>query len=60
MPTLEGRLLAQILNNTPKNYPGVLGTGIVKLPELNCARTGLSEKVARDDWLRCRNCNGSR
>ena len=45
---LEGRLLAQILNNTPKNYPGVLGTGIVKLPELNCARTGLSEKVARD------------
>lgn len=34
---LEGRLLAQILNNTPKNYPGVLGTGIVKLPELNCA-----------------------
>lgn len=45
---LEGRLLAQILNNTPKNYPGVLGTGIVKLPELNCARTGLNEKVARD------------
>lgn len=45
---LEGRLLAQILNDTEKSYPGVLGTGIVKLPKLNCARTGLSEKVARE------------
>lgn len=45
---LEGRLLAQVINGANKKYPGVLGTGIVKLPELNCARTGLGEQVARD------------
>lgn len=45
---LEGRLLGQILTNIDKDYPGVLGTGIVKLPNINCARTGLGEKQARD------------
>ena len=43
---LEGRTLAQILTGSEKNYPGVLGTGIVKLPGLNCGRTGLSEAQA--------------
>lgn len=43
---LEGRTLAQILTGSDKRYPGVLGTGIVKLPGLNCGRTGLTEKQA--------------
>ena len=28
-------------------YPGVLGTGVVKLPGLNAGRTGLNEEAAR-------------
>lgn len=43
---LEGRTLAQILNGKEKSYPGGLGTSILHLPELNCGRTGLSEKEA--------------
>lgn len=46
---LEGRMLAQVLAGEKKNYPGVLGTGVVKLPGLNCGRTGLTEKAARDE-----------
>lgn len=45
---LEGRTLAQILTGSDKTYKGVLGTGIVKLPELNVGRTGLSEAAARE------------
>lgn len=44
---LEGRTLAQILAGEDKTYPGVLGTGVVKLPGLNCGRTGLTEEGAR-------------
>lgn len=44
---LEGRTLAQILTGSKKAYPGVLGTGIVKLPGLNCGRTGLCEDQAK-------------
>ncbi|MCI5923504.1 MAG: FAD-dependent oxidoreductase [Oscillospiraceae bacterium] len=44
---LEGRTLAQILSGSEKAYPGVLGTGVVKLPELNCGRTGLCEDQAK-------------
>lgn len=44
---MEGRTLAQILTGSEKSYPGVLGTGIVKLPQLNCGRTGLTEEQAR-------------
>lgn len=43
---LEGRTLAQGLAGREVNYPGVLGTGVVKLPGLNCARTGLTEAQA--------------
>ena len=43
----EGRTLAQILGGAEKNYPGVLGTGVVKLPGLNVGRTGLTEEQAR-------------
>ena len=44
---MEGRTLAQILNGQAKSYPGVLGTGVVKLPGLNCGRTGLTEAQAK-------------
>ncbi len=44
---MEGRTLAQILTGAQKEYPGVLGTGVVKLPGLNCARTGLTEAQAK-------------
>ena len=45
---LEGRMLAQVLSGREKSYGGVLGTGVVKLPGLNCGRTGLTEQAARD------------
>ncbi len=44
---LEGRTLAQVLAGKKKVYPGVLGTGVVKLPGLNIGRTGLTEEQAR-------------
>lgn len=45
---LEGRTLAQVLAGVQKTYPGVLGTGVVKLPGLNAGRTGLTEAQARE------------
>lgn len=45
---LEGRTLAQVLTGTKKEYPGVLGTGVVKLPNLNIGRTGLTEEQAKN------------
>lgn len=45
---LEGRTLAQGLAGRKKTYPGVLGTGVVKLPGLNCGRTGLTEAQAKE------------
>ncbi len=45
---LEGRTLAQCLMGADKSYPGVLGTGVVKLPGISCGRTGLTEAQARD------------
>lgn len=44
---LEGRTLAQVLTGSDQVYPGVLGTGVVKLPGLSCGRTGLTEAAAR-------------
>ena len=44
---LEGRTLAHVLIGIPAVYPGVLGTSVIKLPGLNCARTGLTEAAAR-------------
>ena len=41
-------MLAQVLAGEQKSYPGVLGTGVVKLPGLNCGRTGLTEAAARE------------
>ena len=45
---LEGRTLAQVLAGAHKTYPGVLGTGVVKLPGLNVGRTGLTEAQAKE------------
>ena len=45
---IEGRMLAEELAGQKRNYPGVLGTGICKLPGLNCGRTGLGEAAARE------------
>ncbi len=43
---MEARTMAQAMVGMDKNYPGVLGTGVVKLPSLNCGRTGLTEAQA--------------
>lgn len=45
---LSGRTLAEGLMGAGKRYPGVLGTGVAKLPGLSCGRTGLTERQARD------------
>ncbi|MDO4553626.1 MAG: FAD-dependent oxidoreductase [Lachnospiraceae bacterium] len=45
---IEGRLAARNINGGDCAYPGVLGTGIVKLPGLNAGRTGLSETAAKE------------
>ncbi len=44
---MEGRTLAQALAGKEKSHPGVLGTGVIKLPGLNCGRTGLTEAQAK-------------
>ncbi|MCJ7836700.1 FAD-dependent oxidoreductase [Cuneatibacter sp. NSJ-177] len=43
---IEGRVLAQILNNRDVAFQGVVGTGICRLPGLNAGRTGLSQAGA--------------
>ena len=44
----EGRTLGRVLAGEAGRYPGVLGTGVVKLPGgLNAARTGLTEAQAK-------------
>lgn len=45
---IAGRILAKNLAGGAVDYPGVLGTGVVKLPGgLNAGRTGLTETAAR-------------
>ena len=46
---IEGRIAAQNLAGATLSYPGVLGTGVVRLPGLNAGRTGLTEAAARDE-----------
>lgn len=44
---ITGRLLAKNLIGGDIRYPGCLGTGVAKiLPDLNCGRTGLTEREA--------------
>lgn len=44
---MEGRVAAKNINNKKIVYPGVLGTAVCKLPELNVGRTGLSLSDAK-------------
>lgn len=44
---LQGRTLAQVINGKDVSYPGVLGTGVIRLPGLNVGRTGLGEDDAK-------------
>lgn len=44
---MEGRTLALALGGRDVSYPGVLGTGVVKLPGLSGGRTGLGEEQAK-------------
>lgn len=43
---IAGRIAAKNIAGTKIAYPGVLGTAVAKLPELNVGRTGLTEAVA--------------
>ena len=45
---LEGRLAAINLAGGREAYAGPLGTGVVRLPELNAGRTGLTEAAAKE------------
>ena len=44
---MEGRTAARVIAGEVAAYPGVLGTGVAKLPNLNVGRTGLNEEAAR-------------
>ena len=46
MAALEARTLAGVLAGREDSFRGTLGTGIIKLEGLNCARTGLTEAEA--------------
>lgn len=47
MAALEARVLAGVLAGRSASFGGTLGTGIIKLEGLNCARTGLTETEAK-------------
>ncbi len=44
---MEGRVAATNMAGGDAAYPGVLGTGVCKLPRLNVGRTGLAEAEAK-------------
>lgn len=47
---IAGRVLAENLAGASIRYPGVLGTGVAKLPGgLNTGRTGLTETAAKEE-----------
>lgn len=46
---IAGRIAAKNIAGKKKAYPGVLGTSVVQLPELNAGRTGLTEKEANEN-----------
>ncbi len=45
---IAGRIAAMNIAGGRVSYPGVLGTGVAKLPGICVGRTGLNEKPARD------------
>lgn len=44
---IEGRIAAKNISGSKIAYGGVLGTAVVKLPELNAGRTGFTESAAK-------------
>lgn len=46
---IEGRILAQNINGNNLTYEGSLGTSVIKLPELNAGKTGLTEDSAKSE-----------
>ena len=49
---ITGRILAQDIAGSKISYPGVLGTGVAKLPGgLNVGRTGLTETAAKAEGI---------
>ena len=44
---MEGRTMAKFIAGGKDTYPGVAGTGVAKLPNLNIGRTGLTEEAAK-------------
>lgn len=44
---LEGRLAAQNLAGAQEEYPGVLGTAVIRMPGINAGRTGLTQTQAQ-------------
>ncbi|MBM7704759.1 CoA-disulfide reductase [Metabacillus iocasae] len=43
----QGRILGYNLGNEKKEFPGVVGTSVVKIAEFEVAKTGISEKEAK-------------
>lgn len=49
---MEGRMAAMNMSNKALPYPGVLGTAVAKLPELNVGRTGLTSQDAEKNGFK--------
>ena len=45
---IEGRVAAMNIAGHANAYPGVLGTAVCKLPDLNCGRCGITEEQAME------------
>lgn len=45
---IAGRVAAKNIAGSKISYPGVLGTAVAKLPQLNVGRTGLTEAAAKE------------
>ena len=45
---IAGRIAAMNIGGKQVSYPGVMGTGVAKLPGINVGRTGLNEQPAKD------------
>ena len=43
-----GRIIGENLGGNKSKYPGTLGTAGLKLLDLECARTGITEKLAKE------------
>lgn len=44
----QGRLIAEHINQTQREFNGVLGTTVIKVIDMEAAKTGLTEKAAKE------------